>query len=588
MTRGTWIGHPGLRGSPDVIRLSASQLDQTDGQCREFAALKARPQVWPEVSERRRYAPWEAFPLGLVMAALDAVEFRDADLDEAVTRAVEESRSPLHPGAAAWVRHACHAYAEASAWIDDSLADEGVVLLPEAQPRVVQHRSAAELRMLTAWGRWYAAQDGSVREFRRLRLRRPGPAGAPGTHAMALVTATGLRAVGSVYRDLPVEVRPDAAAPVRVRVVEVALDLDVLPKVLVDATPEEVRRSYHDHARPIALDVTVGGGRTPGSDCAECKLRATCDTLPHTPGLLGLADRGTHRRTWSVSTGRQYQICPAQAHLRELRLPGERGEDHTSVRRGVLVHEWLRIAHGRERPCTPADLPEDGPGFAGEFMTHGEYREIRPFLLAHLEVCPLTASCTDVRPEPTVAAYDPLADVLVIAKPDLLRRVDRRMVYREQKTTLSPDRFEPGDALSRVPQLALAVCLISAGVFGPGGGTVELEVMSPQRAFVLAFDTADPAIVAQAREVVTGLVRDWHRDTGFLARPGRWCTGCPVARWCPDRADGDTSVPIEVDGVRIDPRTGEVLSAQAAVSIRAEAVAESISDPGTADEEPPF
>ncbi|MGI8336038.1 PD-(D/E)XK nuclease family protein [Actinomadura scrupuli] len=541
------------------------------------------------------------------MRALDAAEFDGTDLDVAVGEALTESRSPLHPGAAGWVRHACSEYVRACRWLEDELAAEGVALRPESRPRVVQHGSPAELRMLTAWGRWYASEDGAVREFRRLRISRTGPADAPSAHAIAFVAATGLRAVGAVYRDLPVEVRPDDGAPARIRVVEVALAEDVMPKVLVDAAPEEVRRGYRVHAQPVAADLAFGGERRPGADCAECKLRESCDALPRTPGLLGLADRGTHRRTWSVTTGRQYQICPAQAHLRELRIPGDHGEESPAVRRGRVVHEWLAAAHSRTptRPCTPADLPEPDAvrlGLAGEFMTPEEYREARPFLIGHLEVCPLAGSgaITGITAEPTVAAYDPAADVVVIAGPDLLRRVDGRLVYREQKTTTGPDRFTADGALAQVPQLALAVCLIADGVFGGAGGgrsggggpvpgTVELEVMSPLRAGVLTFDTADPAVVGAARRIVTGLVRDWHHDTAFRARPGRWCTACPVARWCPDRAgaEGPGDLPIEVDGVLIDPRTGEVLEGTGLLSGRAEAVSAAIADPEP-DEEPPF
>jgi hypothetical protein len=250
----------------------------------------------------------------------------------------------------------------------------------------------------------------------------------------------------------------------------------------------------------------------------------------------------------------------------------------------------------------PADLPEpDSPdiGLAGEFMTPQEYREARPFLIGHLEVCPLAVPgrTTEVAAEPTIAAYDPEADVVVIASPDLVRKFDGRVVYREQKTTSRPDRFTADGALTQVPQLALAVCLIAGEVFGAapvGGsvpGTVELEVMTPLSAHVITFDAADPTVIEAARRIVTDLVRDWHHDTEFRARPGHWCTGCPVARWCPDRAErdqsADASAPIEVDGVLIDPRTGEVLGAVTTVSGRAESVAAGISEPDL-DEEPPF
>ncbi|GLZ14504.1 hypothetical protein Acsp04_47390 [Actinomadura sp. NBRC 104425] len=578
----------GLQGTAGIVRLSASLLDRTDRHCADFAAVKARPGLWPPPGERRRFAPWEEFPLGLVMRALDAAEFDGADVDEAVSRVLETNRSPVHPGAAVWVRHACHAYMAAGKWIADELGDVAVV--PQRHPRVVQSGSAAELRMLTAWGRWYESPDGSVREFRRLRMSRIGEAEAPSVAAISFVAAAGRRAVGNVYRDAPVQVIDDERAPTRIRVVEVMLDDDVVPRVLVDATPEEVRRRYRNGGMQVAQRIVAGGDRRPGAECVECKLRASCDELPYVPGLLGLGDAGTHRRTWSVTTGRQYLVCPAQAQMRELRLPADRFDGGPAARRGVVVHQWLELAHRRGRACGLVDLPEPDAadiGIAAQVMTAEEYREARPYLLAHLAVCPLAGPgrVTDLMVEPSVAAYDPVADVVVIADPDLVRRVDGRVVYREQKTTAGAvPAGGPREVFSRVPQLALAVLLIRQGVFGrDGDGVVELEVMTPAGAAVHAFGVADPAVVGAAREEVARMVTGWHRDVAFRARPGHWCARCPVARWCPDRSEGaDPDAPIEVDGARIDPRTGEVLDGP--VSGRAAAVSAVISEP-VADED---
>lgn len=137
---------PELVGNPAVVRLSASMLDRREGDCRDFAAAKARPDVRSQVFERRRFAPWEDFPLGLVMRVLDAVEFDGADVAAAVTQALEDNRDPVHPGAARWIRHACHTYLETA----DSLAAEGGGLRPERHPRIVQRSgSPAEMRALT-------------------------------------------------------------------------------------------------------------------------------------------------------------------------------------------------------------------------------------------------------------------------------------------------------------------------------------------------------------------------------------------------------------------------------------------------------
>jgi hypothetical protein len=586
----TWAIPVGLRGNAEIIRLSASLLDRREGDCRRFAAVKARPQMHADRFERTRYAPWEDFPLGIVMRALDAVEFGAVDPDEATTVAIEENRSPVHPGVAAWIRHAVHGYLRASA----QLVAQGLELVPERNPRVVQHvTSAMEARILTAWGRWYASADGSVREFRRIRLRRPrGAPDAPATLAMAFITATGHRAAGNVYGDIPISVRADDGPSERVRLVEIGIT-DGVAKVLVDASPEKVRQAYLDRGRGAATRLQDGSGAMPGKDCAQCKAHASCDALPHLPGLLGLSDRGTHRRTWSVTVGRQYRICPAQAHLRSLYVPGDE-TDSSAVRRGVNTHEWLRAAHSRfpSRPCTADDLPAPGGadlGIAGALeMDREDYREIRPYLLRHLDVCPLRerGQVTELAAEPKLAVFDPDADVVVIANPDLLRRVDGLTVYREQKTSYLLRTLRPADALEQVPQIALAVCLIADGAFGDRAGRVELERLSPEASEVIAFDAADPATVVAARRVVTGLVREWHRDTEFVTRPSDKCGVCPVARWCTDAAivDGPT---ILVDGVLIDRRTGEVLAAPDGISPAAEGLVTEINEPAH-DDEPPY
>ncbi|GGK71803.1 hypothetical protein Sme01_08860 [Sphaerisporangium melleum] len=579
-----------LTGNPDVVRLSTSLFDRRPDDCRDFAAVKARPHVWPAVYEKRRYAPWESFPLGVVMRALDDVEFDGADADEAVEKAVAANRTPLHPSAAAWVRHAVHTYLEAGEDMDAALAAEGVTLRPERLPRVVQGgRSPMEMRVLTAWGRWYATADGSVVEFRRMRMRMPyGRPDAVSTQAVAYVAAAGRRVTdpGDLYTLVPVPVLREDTLPARVRVVEVGLTTG-LDKVLLDMTSEEVQQGYRTAVRPAAAALLAGGPRVPGQDCADCKTRASCGLIVPTPGLLGLGDRGTHRRTWSITTARRYQVCPAQSHLRDLRVPGE-GSDSVATQRGLDVHRWLEVAHWRGRPCTPADLPEPGAadcGIADTLMDRQRYHKVRPYLLQHIRCCPLAADgeITDVQPERRIATYDATADVVVLADPDLLRRVNGLLVYREQKTSAAPRGITADNALHMVPQLALAVCLIAAGVFGEATGLVELEQLTPESAEVITLDAADPAVVAAARSVVNELVRDWHHDVEFHATPGPWCAFCPVARWCGDAFRGvpSTSVDLMVDLV-----TGEILTNPHQPDTRMEAIAEAVAEPEL--DEPPF
>jgi hypothetical protein len=224
----TWTTPAGLRGNPRVIRLSASQLDRGNHHFRAFAAVKARPQLWPNGSEPRRYAPWESLPLGVVTAALDLVEFQGLEIDVSVMQALSQHRSPLHEGAGIWVRHACRRYVESAMWLDDELVSDGITLCPKPKPQVVQASSAAEHPMLTAWGRWYSSADGRGQEFRRLRLSRAGTDAEPSTLAFAFVAATGLRAKSDIYRDVPVAVEVVDVPPERLRVVEVVLKSDVV------------------------------------------------------------------------------------------------------------------------------------------------------------------------------------------------------------------------------------------------------------------------------------------------------------------------------------------------------------------------
>jgi len=593
----SWVMPVGVVGDAEVVRLAGSLLDRGDGQCAEFAALKARPKVVPDAGERR-YAPWETFPLGIVMEIIDSVEFDGAEIEYAMGHVLSGRRSTVHPGTAKWLRHATLAYFAADARLAAGLAAGGVELHPQSRARVVQHTAGESVRMLTAWGRWYASSDGTVREFRRLRYRRPrGKSTDASTLALAHVTSAGSLAAGNLSRDVPVAVIADRAVPpTRVRVVEVGLT-DATETLLIDARPDEIRRWYSEQVRPVAAGMLIGGSRVPGGDCTECKIKLSCGALPHAPGLLGLTDRGTHHRTWSVSTGRYYQVCPAQAHLRELRIPGD-DTISDAVRRGIAVHGWMAAAHDRpgHSPCSTADLPEPGCGelgIAAQVMDDLEYRRLRPFLMQHLAVCPLArpGAVTDVAAERPAAAFDTVADVLVIANPDLVCRIDGRPVYRELKTSAASREITTSNALSLVPQLALAVCMIADGVFGDGprtagghvAGRVELEMLTPASAQVIMFETAGAGVVTTARQILARLASAWHRDIDFKAVPGQWCAACPVARWCPDAAD-PTAPTIVVDGVTVDARTGEVLSAPGGLTTRAEAVTAVICEPPADDE----
>lgn len=73
---------PGLTGDPSLVRISASG-GRAD-PCLEQQAAKARPALRPARRSRARKPRLNDFPLGPVMAALDAVELCGQPIAEAV------------------------------------------------------------------------------------------------------------------------------------------------------------------------------------------------------------------------------------------------------------------------------------------------------------------------------------------------------------------------------------------------------------------------------------------------------------------------------------------------------------------------
>jgi PD-(D/E)XK nuclease superfamily len=163
-------------------------------------------------------------------------------------------------------------------------------------------------------------------------------------------------------------------------------------------------------------------------------------------------------------------------------------------------------------------------------------------LASHANVCPFHRSgqITQVRVEPELTFHDAAANVVVTARPDLMYTDDGAWVWRETKTRMQP--LPAGlDLLREVPQLALAVLLMSANALGgnPDGARIELEWLTPQCGDVVLLDPHYPGLIRAARDVINGLAAPWHADETARARPGQHCARCPVRRWCPDAESPD-------------------------------------------------
>ncbi|MCK9869404.1 PD-(D/E)XK nuclease family protein [Nocardiopsis dassonvillei] len=274
--------------------------------------------------------------------------------------------------------------------------------------------------------------------------------------------------------------------------------------------------------------------------------------------------------------------CPARAHFRALGLPADPGAEPARLRRERAVRAWLERLHRRlpRRPCTAGDLPGDHSSWsAGRWrLEGGQARLGAAMIAAHVGVCPLRglASGSHVRVGHRLAADDTRADVLVLARADVLHHRGRSWVYRAVTTTddapasgegtpssddgaLFPAgdtllgdggtgpasggrHFPDGNALlgdeeallAAEPRLALAVGLFACGALPAGpDSAVELEVLGPRGASVRSLDPGSARVRATARRVVRELAGPWHGDTSHLPAPGEGCLDCPYRRWCP-------------------------------------------------------
>lgn len=500
----------------------------SDQGCAAHDAVKVRPKLRLSASSWSPRSRLTEFTLEPVKNALDRVEFDGVD----PVVASEELTHPdaqTHPGLVRYARHALTAYLLAVAAQDS--------LLEPVRDQWVVQREGIGLWELYAWGRRYASPDGGLREFRFLKF-------GSARSRQRDEAQTAIAAFAAAFGNPAPDPRPWSEAfrtkpsdpPREIRVAEVNLVLGSYEE-LFRGSPDDARRYFDAHGRDEVARLARGGAAKPGSDCGDCKLVASCDAVPIVPGLLGLPALQVPRRTMSASNLRYYRSCPAQAHLRSLHLPAKSEYDEASTL-GQAVHAWLDLRHREGGPCRAEDAPT-GEWAAGPWAVTGDHaRRGIEMISRHRETCPFqhVPTITDVRIEPLLAVYDPTAEIVVMAKPDMLYVDDDVLVWRELKTTAKERRFDSAkDPLDRNPQLALAVLLLASGALRPAGSDsrVELEVLRADGADLQLIDSTDAERIAKAREIIREYALPWRRDETFAARPGENCRWCPVSRWCP-------------------------------------------------------
>jgi hypothetical protein len=526
----------GLRGDPTHIRVSPSYLAKTPGSCSAARAVKARPALVPDIDFPRGSNRGEDFALGPVQEGIDLIEF--SPHDQGRNRGYLTTQAERHTGLARFTVHAVASYRPHTRTLQDRH------LRPVRGHWVLnkhgENESGGTLWEAFHWGRLYESPDGTVREFRFLRMGKADGArrSKAETALAALVTAYGSLAPkprGRGWRE-PFHVTRPNASVARVRIAEIGL-LDGSRDDLFDGTPEEAHTLYQRHAKERVREVVNTITPTPGADCASCKRLHVCTDLRRTTGVLHVPPFEGRPRHVSASALRYISRCPAQAHLRDLRLPKEH-EYTPANRRGHAVHAWLETRHAAvdSSPCTIENIPEDWWKQTGHDLDEEQARLGRHMIGHHTQICPLLADVTHAEPEPPLAFLDTEANTVIQAKPDLLYSVDGVLIWRETKT-LHSARLRHDKLFRSFPQLALAVVLLAEKALNntPEDSLVELEVLTSDGCDVFSLDPGDSAEVERAREVLDDLAMAWHREQAFPTRPGIACATCPVARWCPDQ-----------------------------------------------------
>ena len=409
-----------------LIRVSAAHLRGEDRwECPTQIAVKARPtlQVDRDPSVRVSYPPFNSFALGLARDAAYSVLSSDRDPDVALDQVFASTTGDVADAARGAAREALQGYLMAVA----RLRDAGD--LPA--DTVVREFFAADEQDVrvewSAWGLLHISRDGAAREFHVLTWEQAGTRRRDAAYlaVYARVAADAImRQEGSVWRERWPAATAQPAAAERVRVREIGM-LDASDALLLDISADEARHGFADTVTE-RIHVLGGGAFNPGGRCATCPVRYECPGPARMPGVLGVAGPALWTRALSPGDLTTARTCTWQVHLeRELSLPRARRETTEAMLRGTHLHSWLEHAHARLVPCSLDDLPipGEGVGDVGEMLGWDDptYAALRPYLLQHLEGCPLRgADVVAAYPEQTLTAWDTDVDVVMSTRADLV------------------------------------------------------------------------------------------------------------------------------------------------------------------------
>jgi hypothetical protein len=555
----TWSRPNGTAGDVSLIRINLAAARDSPEDCPLARSTNARPLLDEDPYPPYVAAPLQDFTLKPLMDALDRIEHDGRPAPEVIeqlnsTRGTfgQRSRPPAHPGLLEWTVAAISRYLRARASDQERREVAGLQLTHPVRYAWVARRTLSEPDFrgvlayeTTAWGRGYAAADGSARDLWLLSFGTAKPDRPASEKATAAyVAAYGEPCIGGGRRPYRVATfgteERDWLLPSQVRVIDVGCG-DGTTTTLVDWGRHEVDRRFAADAKVVLSRAVGDHNARPGSSCVRCKALPGCDALPRTPNLLSITSNGQPRarRSVSVSDLRTYDACPAQYHLaRQLKLKTPRLEN-AAIRRGRAVDGWLNDRH-RDWPggaCRTALQTIDRSAWmTGSFsLSENEADQGVRMLTHHEAVCPVAGlgAHEKVLVQHRVSFFEPVTNLVWIADPDLLHTRAGGWTWRETKTSIG-QLYEGKPLLRQYPQLALAVLVLHAGVLG-GDVTrsrVELELLNPDDVTLEELDPSQPRVVREAHDVLEDLLRPWLQDRSFEPAPGRPCADCEVLAWC--------------------------------------------------------
>ena len=426
----------------------------------------------------------------------------------------------------------------------------------------------------TIWGGVFANETGSVRLLQMLCFNNAAEKAMPLARVAtaARVLADGLATNRPSAWGAPYVPSPKALGAAERVIVELIGVVDSSYRLLLDESASQARERFTQVVPKAAL-LVVGGKPRACRNCIKCQAKQVCELPSRRPGLLGLEGISAYPRVLTPSSLSEYRMCPHLSYLKNvLGLTAPFRGESPGQRRGHLAHAWLARAHERGIRCSQSDLPDPSSPEVGEIATAlgwsaDDYQDVHPWLAAHIEICPLSHhEPSSTCPEVDVIAKDTDADLLVIARPDLLYATNQQINWRETKTVTAPVVHDPDDFLEAYPQLPLAICMladhatdgelsISLGATEPG--EVELELLWPGGSQVLKWNANHPATVSKARHLIAGMVDQWAFDKEWRPSANPPCKWCSMASIC-EFANISPTAAAELPA--FDPHTGEILT----------------------------